>query len=82
MSKIVCPHCHESAGFYATERVTGTAKVHYTENGDWALDQTDMYGSLEHSGGKRAYCNNCNQYLGKTEDLKSGNIEKEGYQHY
>ncbi|MDW0112227.1 hypothetical protein QT711_03455 [Sporosarcina saromensis] len=77
MGKIICPHCNQSEGFYAKERVSGTATVHYTENGDWALDQSDMYASLQHSGGKRAYCNQCHKYIGKTDELKTGNIEQE-----
>lgn len=81
MSKIVCPHCNGSAGFHAREQVSGTATVFYTENGDWALDQTDMYAYLNHRGGKRAYCNLCRDYIGKTDELKTGNVEIE-YQSY
>lgn len=72
--RIECPHCESTEGFYTKETVTGTATIYYTENGDYAKDQTEMY-SLSHKGGKRAYCVQCNKIIGKSEDLISGKSE-------
>lgn len=72
---IICPHCNSSEGFYTKERVMGTAKINYTNTGDYMAEQSSMYDYLQHSGGKVAYCINCHKSIGKSEDLKSGNRE-------
>lgn len=79
MSKIICPHCGESSGFYTKEVVTGSTVIYYTENGDYSSDQSEMYSHLNHSGGKNAYCSNCHKYIGKSAELISGNVEETTY---
>jgi hypothetical protein len=77
---IVCKYCGAQDGFYVEERVTGKATVYYTNNGDYAEENGQMYDDLKHSGGKIAYCSNCDKSMGKSEDLKSGNYEGEHYE--
>jgi len=77
MSVIKCPHCKAEEGFYVRERITGTATILYTELGDYATEQSSMYDYLQHSGGKIAYCVNCEKSLGKPEKLKSGMAEED-----
>jgi len=76
LSKITCPHCNSNGGFYTKETVRGSTVVYYTENGDYAEDQTEMYSHLQHSGGKIAYCVYCNKRIGKSENLISGKDEE------
>ncbi len=71
MSAIICPHCKAEEGFYVKGRVTGIAKIYYTELGDYAEEQSSMYDYLNHSG-KNAYCVECEKYIGKADYLKSG----------
>jgi len=73
---IVCRHCNASEGFYVRERVVGTSTMYYTNTGDCKVDQHSMYDNLKHSGGKIAYCTNCHKSIGKSENLKSGNVEE------
>lgn len=68
---IICKHCGAEDGFYVKERVTGVAVIFYNDNGDYEEDQGDMYESLTHSGGKKAYCQSCTKYMGKREELIS-----------
>lgn len=74
---IICPHCHANDGFYVKEQVRGTAAIYYNNKGDYEFVQTSMYDNLSHSGGKLAYCQNCDKTIGKSKELKSRNIEKE-----
>ncbi|MCK1999958.1 hypothetical protein MZM54_00995 [[Brevibacterium] frigoritolerans] len=74
---IICPYCKADDGFFTKERVVGTAKINYSNKGDYLSDQSSMYDNLIHSGGKIAYCTNCHKSIGKSEDLKSGNVEDE-----
>jgi len=76
-NKIVCPHCGCDKGFFTKERVTGSATTFYNSNGDCEEDQSIMYDHLRHYGGTRAFCKGCERYLGKTEDLASGEQENE-----
>lgn len=73
---IVCKHCGAEDGFYVKERVTGIATIYYDNKGDYGEDQSAMYDYLSHSGGKKAYCQNCKKHIGKSEDLISGKTEK------
>lgn len=75
--KIICPHCNANDGFYVREQVTGTATVYYTNKGDYANENGQIYDSLVHKGGKLAYCSSCSKIIGKSDKLKSGNVEKE-----
>ena len=81
MSKIICKYCGSNSGFYVQERVTGKATVYYTENGEYHEgQQEDMYTHLVHSGGKKAYCDSCHKYIGKSKDLiKAQSTFKENY---
>ena len=70
MGEIICKYCGSNSGFYVCERVTGTATVYYTENGEYNKEQSeDMYTYLVHSGGKKAFCASCDKYIGKSKDL-------------
>ncbi|WP_341320336.1 hypothetical protein NSQ62_11785 [Solibacillus sp. FSL H8-0523] len=75
MKVINCTHCGSDGGFYTKETVKGRATVYYTNNGDYAENQTEMY-SLNNSGGKVAHCVDCNKKIGNSADLISGNAEK------
>ncbi|UTV34853.1 hypothetical protein [Bacillus altitudinis] len=74
---IVCKHCGSDEGFYTLERIYGNAMVCYNARGDILLDQHSMYDNVRHSGGKRAYCYLCHKIIGKSEDLISGEEEKD-----
>ncbi|MBG9730826.1 hypothetical protein ABD87_15050 [Lysinibacillus sphaericus] len=76
LNKITCPHCNYKGGFYVKETVRGSTVVYYNENGDYAEDQTEMYSHLQHSGGKIAYCTQCDKRIGKSENLISGKEEE------
>lgn len=70
MMIIICPHCHANEGFYVKEQVRGTAVVFYDNEGFYDDDhQTAMYDNLSHSGGKLAYCQNCDKTIGKSVKL-------------
>ncbi|MCM3239076.1 hypothetical protein M3589_15235 [Heyndrickxia oleronia] len=79
MAVIICPHCESQEGFYTKEQVRGIATPHYTKEGHYAIDNSHIYDSLTHSGGKRAYCVVCKKYIGKSEELISGLIEEETF---
>lgn len=73
---IVCRHCGVNEGFYVRERVTGISTMYYTNDGDLKAEQDSMYDNLTHTGGKTAYCTKCHKSIGKSENLKSGNVEE------
>lgn len=75
---IACKHCGASKGFFVKERVTGTAIIYYTNRGDYAAENDQMYDSLSHSGGRTAFCSNCEKPIGKSEKLKSHMTEDMG----
>ncbi|GAF66421.1 hypothetical protein BTS2_3322 [Bacillus sp. TS-2] len=79
MPIITCPHCKEQEGFYLKEQVRGSSEPHFTKEGHYANKNGHIYESLNHSGGKRAYCMNCNGYIGKSVELISGLSEEEVY---
>lgn len=72
MSVITCPHCNAQHGFYVKEQVRGTAIVRFNKSGHYALDNGEIYDGLRHFGGVNAYCQMCDKYIGKKDDLISG----------
>ena len=64
-----CPHCGSDEGYYTKEQVHGTIKVRYNFNGSEA-ENGDMYDSIKYTGGKVAYCLECNKQLFKMDSLK------------
>lgn len=74
---IVCKHCKSEVGFYVREKVSGYAHIYYSEKGDLERDQHSMYDSLDHTGGRYAYCRTCHKSIGLSEKLKSGIVQDE-----
>lgn len=73
---IICKHCGESAGFYTRQQAHGLVVVNYTNTGDMRDENGTMHDDLFYTGGKNAYCRACDRYLGKTEDLVTGETEE------
>lgn len=62
-----CPYCGSDIGYYTKERVHGSVHYNYNYDGSEA-DNGEMYDMLTYSGGKYAYCLNCDRQLFKMED--------------
>lgn len=76
---IICPHCKAEDGFYVKERVVGKTQVFYTAKGEYREENGGIYDGLQHYGGKFAYCTNCHKNIGKSDSLKSGEMEETQY---
>ena len=64
-----CPFCGCN-GFYVRQHAEGTVIYHHSFDGSES-DNKDMYNGLNVTGGKRAYCSQCNKFLGNCETSKS-----------
>lgn len=62
-----CPYCGSDYGYYTKEHVTGSVMYNYHFDGSEA-DNGEMYDNLRYSGGKWAYCFNCDKRLFKMEE--------------
>lgn len=63
-----CPFCGCN-GFYVRQHAEGTIIYHHSFDGSES-DNKDMYNGLNVTGGKRAYCSQCNKFLGNCETNK------------
>ena len=72
-----CPFCG-SEEFYITNWMQGSSDVNMRFDGEEAKDNYQMYDGLIITEGKRAYCNNCEAYLGNRETgaLSVGTIKR------
>lgn len=57
-----CPHCGDDQ-FYVIVQMRGSGKWHRKLDGTPGQNDT-LYDSLNWQMGKRAYCSNCDKYLG------------------
>ncbi|MGG3871643.1 hypothetical protein [Brevibacillus laterosporus] len=60
----VCPHCGSDEGYYTKMQVSGSVRYFIGFDGS-ERENGNMYGSINHQGGKVAYCANCNKRLFK-----------------
>ena len=58
-----CPFCGNEE-FYVTNWMTGSCEFNMRFDGEEASDNSQMYDGLIIDKGKRAYCNNCFEYIG------------------
>lgn len=72
-----CPFCGNEE-FYITNWMQGSGCYNMRFDGKEASDNSCMYDGLVVTEGKRAYCNNCEAYLGNHETgaLSAGVIRK------
>ncbi|EAA0044690.1 hypothetical protein ARP93_06750 [Listeria monocytogenes] len=71
---LVCKICGSKNGFYAPEEiVAGSVIGTYNSDGTWG-DNSVMFDSLITRVGKRAYCVDCDSYVGKTDNLIAGEV--------
>lgn len=71
-----CPFCGYDE-FYVKQRVTGYSTFFERYDGEEADDNSQMYDSLIFHGGEKAYCVNCDRYIGNKEKNVIGkNAEK------
>lgn len=64
-----CPFCGNEE-YYLMYHAEGPSFCNFRFDGKEPRDNTEMYSSLSYSGGKSAYCNVCNKYLGNvTKDI-------------
>lgn len=61
-----CPHCGNEE-FYTTNWMQGSCNYNQRFDGSEPTDNSQMYDGLTVSEGKRAYCNNCFEYIGNIE---------------
>lgn len=67
MSKIVCPHCGASEGYYSSGYISGTADCGYDAEGNELEDEFEIdWGYDSRMGGVAYYCNECNKDITKT----------------
>lgn len=59
-----CPHCGSDEGFYTKVQVSGTTRYCYNYDGSEA-ENSELYESCSHKGGKYAYCLKCGKRLFK-----------------
>lgn len=57
-----CPFCGNDE-FYTNDRYLGTSPYNQRFDGTEAYN-AEMYSQLDHVSGAKAYCNNCDEYLG------------------
>ncbi len=60
-----CPFCGFGS-FYEKQQVRGTItyRMNFTVEERYEADNTDMYNSLSSTNSGRAYCDDCNRYIG------------------
>ncbi|EAC8423385.1 hypothetical protein Y391_02565 [Listeria monocytogenes] len=69
---LICKNCGSKNGFYAPEKIVAGSVI-TTYNSDGTLgNNSEMYDNLITSVGKRAYCVDCDSYVGKTDNLIAG----------
>lgn len=69
-----CPFCGNEE-FYTKLQFRGSCWYNERFDGNEA-DNTEMYDGLLSYGGDKAYCNNCNKYLGnRTKNIVSKEVE-------
>lgn len=68
-----CPFCGYEE-FYTNDYIRGTSTFYQRFDGEEANDNGQMYDGLLHVQGARAYCANCNQYIGNTLTNKLGKV--------
>jgi len=64
-----CPYCGDDQGYYTKEQVRGRITYAFNFDGSEA-ENGDMYDGLSYSGGKYAYCLNCDKRLFRMEETK------------
>ena len=72
-----CPFCGNDE-FYTLNWMQGSCAYNSKFDGEEASDNSCMYDGLIVTEGKRAYCNNCEEYLGNRETgaLSAGVIKR------
>lgn len=61
-----CPFCGNEE-FYTVNWMQGSSSFNKRFDGGEASDNSMMYDNLTITEGKRAYCNNCFEYIGNVE---------------
>ena len=61
-----CPFCGNEE-FYTTDWIMGSCDYTRRFDGKRPANNSQMYDSLRIDEGKRAYCNNCYEYIGNRE---------------
>jgi hypothetical protein len=61
-----CPYCGSDDGYYTKEQVHGPIQYMYNFD-DTETDNSEMYNGLILTGGKYAYCINCDKRLFRME---------------
>ena len=72
-----CPFCGNEE-FYITNWMQGSCDFNMRFDGEEPMDNSQMYDGLRITEGKRAYCNNCFEYIGNRETgvLSAGTIRR------
>ena len=71
-----CPFCGNDE-FYTVRTARGSSVYHERFDGKEATDNSCMYDCVYFFGGAKAYCNNCDTYLGnRDKDIVSKRAEK------
>lgn len=63
-----CPYCGSSEGYYTKEQIRGNVYMNFNFDGAEA-ENGDLYENTTTTGGKIAYCLNCNKRLFKMSEL-------------
>lgn len=63
-----CPHCGSEDGYYTKDYISGSSYFYVKFDGSEA-DNGHMYEHLTHKRGKRAYCAECDRYIGPSDLL-------------
>ena len=72
----ICPFCGHTE-FYTNDYYTGTSRYYQRFDGEQAYDNSQMYDGLMHRSGARAYCGNCEAYIGSVIEDKLGRKAEE-----
>lgn len=72
-----CPYC-DSDTYYTKDWVEGPSQTNIRFDGDEDVENGQMYDSVKHITGDRAYCRNCNRYIG---DISTDTLSKSVIQH-
>lgn len=70
-----CPFCGNDE-YYTLQQIRGNCNYNERFDGKEA-DNTNMHDNLVYSGGNKAYCSRCREYIGnRTKDTVSIEVEK------